>query len=173
MNMPTWTVIDAMSVDLEIDINVQAGSWRKALPDFEGLCMRAVRAAANGGPYWDGPAEVSVLLTDDAAVQILNRDWRGKDKPTNVLSFPAGDDDMPPGAPVLLGDIAVAFETTSREALEQNKPFADHFSHLLVHGMLHLLGFDHETEQDADEMEPLEIEALAGLGIDNPYPDRS
>ena len=164
-----------------VDIAVEAGNWVDALPDHEGTCHRVLKAALEAvaeldGPF-DGPVEVSVLLTDDDAVQILNRDWRGKDKPTNVLSFPSGDEDtpsvLPKGAPQLLGDIAVAFETLSREADEQHKSAADHYSHLLVHGMLHLLGFDHETDEQADEMEPLEIEILAGLGIDSPYPDRT
>jgi len=166
-----------LGVGFTIDIAVEAGDWAEALPQFDALCHRALRTATEAAAELDGSAEVSVLLTDDEAVRVLNRDWRGKDKPTNVLSFPASDDDMPTavalGAPLLLGDIAVAFETLSREAREQEKPLADHFSHLLVHGMLHLLGFDHETDEQADEMEPLEIEILAGLGIDSPYPDRT
>jgi len=169
------------SLDMMIDIAVEAGGWVKALPDHEAICHRALEAALKAAVEldgaFDGPVEVSVLLTDDEAVQVLNRDWRGKDKPTNVLSFPTNDEDtpttLPEGAPILLGDIAVAFETLSREADEQQKSDADHYSHLLVHGMLHLLGFDHETDEQADEMEPLEIEILAGLGIDSPYPDRT
>ncbi|HEY9163859.1 MAG TPA: rRNA maturation RNase YbeY [Magnetovibrio sp.] len=160
-------------VPLTIDINVEAGPWTEALPDHEALTRRAVLAvcaALDGVP--DG-SEVSILLTDDAHQQVLNRDWRGKDKPTNVLSFPGDDfDDVPEGAPLLLGDIAIAFETTTSEAREQQKTLAQHFSHLLVHGMLHLLGYDHETQLEADEMEPLEIEILDGLGIASPYPDR-
>lgn len=161
-----------MSTDLHIDINIQAGDWSRAIPDVEKACQRAIQAALQKVESFNGPVEVSVLLSNDDAIQVLNRDWRGKDKPTNVLSFPAQEDDSPPGAPILLGDIAVAFETLDREAKAQEKSFADHFCHLLVHGMLHLLGFDHETDEDADEMEPLEIEILAGLGIASPYSDR-
>lgn len=160
-------------LNLTIDVNIEAGPWAEALPDAEALAQRAVLAvcaALDGVP--DG-SEVSILLTDDAHQQVLNRDWRGKDKPTNVLSFPGDDvDDVPEGAPLLLGDIAIAFETTTLEAQEQQKTLAHHFSHLMVHGMLHLLGFDHESQDDADEMEPLEIEILAGLGIASPYQDR-
>jgi probable rRNA maturation factor len=158
---------------LGVDITIEAGDWAKALPEASRLSKRAVKAvcaALEGVPEW---AEVSVLLTDDAHQRVLNRDWRGKDKATNVLSFP-GDfsDETPPGAPVLLGDIAVAFETTQAEAQDQQKSLADHFCHLVVHGMLHLLGFDHVKQADANEMEPLEIEILEGLGIASPYPDR-
>lgn len=171
MNTPKTNTIERMD-NLVIDITIEAGPWVERIADLEAVTVRALEAAARAGGEWDGDAEVSVLLTNDDAVQILNRDWRGKDKPTNVLSFPGSDDDPPPGQPLLLGDIAMAFETTAREANELNKPFADHFCHLLVHGMLHLLGFDHETDADADDMEPLEIEVLAGLGIESPYPDR-
>lgn len=159
---------------LSIDVNIEAGNWAKDLPDAAALAERAIGAvcaALDGVPVH---AEVSVLLTDDAHQRILNRDWRGQDKSTNVLSFPGDDfDDMPDGVPVLLGDIAVALETTSHEATDQQKSLADHFCHLVVHGMLHLLGFDHETQAQADEMEPLEIEILAGLGIASPYADRA
>ncbi|MBL4614926.1 MAG: rRNA maturation RNase YbeY [Magnetovibrio sp.] len=165
---------------LVIDVCVQAGSWAEALPGYEAIAQRAVMAAVaqcaiakaahcDDGAQW----EVSVLLSDDAHVRVLNREWRGKDKPTNVLSFPGGDDDPLPDQPLMLGDIAVALETTQREAGEQEITLADYFSHLLVHGMLHLLGFDHETDPQADEMEPLEIEVLDGLGIASPYPDRA
>lgn len=160
--------------NISIDIAVEAGDWAAVVADYEALCHSVLTATIEAAVQLDGPVEVSVLLSDDVAIQALNRDWRGKDKPTNVLSFPASDNDGPvTGAPEMLGDIAVAFETTAREAAEQDKTFADHLSHLLVHGMLHLLGFDHETDMQADEMEPLEIEILAGLGIDSPYPDRN
>jgi len=168
----------SIAPDISIDIAVEAGDWAETAADYEALCHRVLLAAIEAAIELDGPVEVSVLLSDDAAIQVLNRDWRAKDKPTNVLSFPARSDEAPvtssvTGAPEMLGDIAVAFETTAREAVEQDKTFADHLSHLLVHGMLHLLGFDHETDAQADEMEPLEIEILAGLGIDSPYPDRN
>lgn len=164
---------EAPADTLAVDVTVEAGDWAGALPEAEALLVRALDAAAAGFDLPAG-AEVSVLLTDDAHQQVLNRDWRGKDKPTNVLSFPGGDEgDLPEGAPLLLGDISIALETTAREAGEQQKTLSDHFCHLAVHGMLHLLGFDHESQADADDMEPLEIEILGGLGIASPYPDRA
>ncbi|MDB2682635.1 rRNA maturation RNase YbeY [Alphaproteobacteria bacterium] len=115
--------------------------------------------------------ELTVTLSDDAAVRILNRDHRGKDKPTNVLSFPAYDpnEPHPEGLPVHLGDIVLAYETIEREAEEQSKRFEDHVIHLLVHGLLHLFGHDHEEDGEAEAMESLEIEILERLGIKNPY----
>ena len=106
-------------------------------------------------------SEFSVLLTNDTHIQRLNRDFRGKDKPTNVLSFP-GDDGY-------LGDIAISFQTLEREAREQNKDFCLHFAHLLVHGLLHLRGYDHIDDSDAEIMEKLEVKILADMGIENPY----
>jgi probable rRNA maturation factor len=119
----------------------------------------------------DAPLEVSVVFTDDAEQQALNRAWRGKDRPTNVLSFPNMDDDGPavPGLPRLLGDVVLARETVAREAREQGKRTVDHTVHLLVHGTLHLLGYDHEGAAQAAEMEALERAILAGLGIADPY----
>ena len=164
--------------DLWIDVSVEGGDWNAALPDHRKLTERVIQAAVAKAAVCEDEDEsqweISVLLTDDAQVRSLNRDWRGQDKATNVLSFGAPPaDDLPEGVPMMLGDIAVALETTRREAEEMGKPLADHFSHLMVHGMLHLLGFDHETEAQADEMEPLEIEILSGLNIENPYPDRA
>jgi len=160
-----------------IDVNVEAGNWAKELPNATALAKRAIGAVCAALDGVPAHAEVSVLLTDDVHQRILNRDWRGQDKSTNVLSFPGDDfDDVPDdalnGAPILLGDISVALEITNHEATDQQKSLADHFCHLVVHGMLHLLGFDHETQAQADEMEPLEIEILASLGIASPYADR-
>ena len=107
--------------------------------------------------------ELSVVLADDARVRELNRDFRGKDRPTNVLSFPMPEDSG------LLGDVVFALETLTREAAAQGKTFADHFAHLLVHGVLHLHGLDHVDDADATDMEAREVRALATLGIDNPY----
>jgi probable rRNA maturation factor len=150
----------------EIDIDVASPHWAAAIPGIEELCRATVAAALDGG---DGKhAEVSVLLTDDAAVQVLNREWRGVDKPTNVLSFPA-EGVSPPGAPALLGDVALAFETVAREAAAQGKPIEHHTRHLLVHGVLHLLGYDHMQDDEAERMEGRERRILAGLGVPDPY----
>jgi len=122
-----------------------------------------------------GNAELAVMLTDDAGIRTLNSNWRGIDKPTNVLSFPALQPTggrEPDDAPRLLGDIAVAFETTQREARDEQKPFGHHLSHLAVHGFLHLIGYDHETDHEAEAMENLEREILASLDIPDPYADR-
>jgi probable rRNA maturation factor len=113
--------------------------------------------------------EVSVLLADDAAVRRLNRSWRNQDKPTNVLSFPASRDRANGAGARFLGDIVVAYQTVRREAGVEHKTFAQHLSHLAVHGFLHLLGYDHETAAEATEMERIETMILAGLGIADPY----
>lgn len=156
-----------MSGELSIDISCDAGTWNRLLPDAETVVLRAAEAAwiATGNT---GAAELSILLTDDAKMRILNREYRRKDKATNVLSFPAGDDNAM-NRPRLLGDIALALETIQREAAEQSKTPADHVCHLTVHGMLHLLGHNHETESQAAVMEALEIKILNGMGIANPY----
>ncbi|KPF68623.1 hypothetical protein IP69_11365 [Bosea sp. AAP35] len=132
---------------------------------------RATQAALAVSPVQpiDG-AEVSLLLTDDKRIRIVNRDWRGLDKATNVLSFPAVPAKQIARSPVL-GDIVIAYETVAREAQDENKSLGDHFSHLVIHGLLHLLGEDHETEAEAQRMESLEIAALARLGIADPYAD--
>ncbi|MEA1831862.1 rRNA maturation RNase YbeY [Methylobacterium durans] len=158
---------------LEIDVAVEDPRWEGVVPDLEALVIRAVEAgyaAAPGAP--GGALEVSVLLTDDAAVQALNRSWRGKDKPTNVLSFPAAPQPAIAGMAAPLGDVVLAYDTMLRESAEQSKPLADHLAHLLVHGTLHLLGQDHETgEAEADAMEALEVAALRTLGVPDPYAD--
>ena len=156
--------------EIEVDSARPAGDWPEGA---EAVCLAAIECAwtAPGGAGEGRPSEVSLVLADDAMVQELNRDWRGKDKPTNVLSLP-GEDDFPvPDAPRLLGDIVLAQETVAREALEQSKSFNHHLSHLVVHGMLHLLGYDHIEDDEAEEMEALEIELLAGMGIADPYGD--
>ena len=114
-----------------------------------------------------GAAELSIVLTNDAEQRELNRDWRGKDSATNVLSFPQ----IEPFGPVIgiLGDVILARETLEREALDLGKSLSDHFTHLIVHGFLHILGYDHIDEQDALAMEALETQILAGLGIADPY----
>ena len=137
---------------IEIDILHQAGDWHDVDDLVRDVLTRVV----------DRDCEISVVLTDDAHIQVLNRDYRGKNKATNVLSFPQDD-------PQMLGDIIIAYETIIREAKEQNKIFEHHLMHMLVHGCLHLLGYDHETDSEAEEMEALEIEILSGLSVKNPY----
>lgn len=144
--------------------------------DVGALAEQAARAVlAHRGADLGGAVELSLALADDAAVHTLNRQWRGIDKPTNVLAFP-GDAAIVPaagpnGPPRQLGDVIVAYETVAAEARDQAKPLAAHLSHLVVHGVLHLLGFDHESEAEATIMEAEEIAILAGLGLPDPYRD--
>jgi len=143
-----------------------------ALIDAEAIAERAIGLAADmaGIPLLDG-AELGLLLSDDEHVKSVNQEWRGIDKPTNVLSFPAVEAAKLARAP-FLGDIIIAYETVDREAKAEGKAFADHYAHLVVHGFLHLLGFDHINDGDAETMEALEIKILAGLDIPDPYADR-
>jgi probable rRNA maturation factor len=153
---------------LNAEIVVNAACWQ-AEPEAGTIVQRAILAAAAKARAHVSDAELSVMLTDDAGIRSLNRDWRGIDKPTNVLSFPALSA-VPPGAgPRALGDIAIAYETTRQEAELENKLFSDHLSHLAIHGFLHLIGYDHETNDDAEAMEGLGRQILAGLGIADPY----
>ncbi|MGF9759940.1 rRNA maturation RNase YbeY [Microvirga sp. 0TCS3.31] len=148
---------------------IEAGDW-SPLEDAEALAQKAAEAALAVTYEAAQEFEASVMLTDDAQIRELNRTWRDKDKPTNVLSFPAPEQ---PGldGPRHLGDIALAYETLVRESEEESKELAHHFAHLIVHGVLHLLGYDHEVEAEADIMEALEVKALATLGIADPYRD--
>lgn len=148
---------------------IEEGGWAN-IPDVEALAQKSAEAAVAVADEAEESFEVSVMLTDDAQIQELNRTWRGKDKPTNVLSFPAPEQ---PGlnGPRHLGDIALAYETLVRESEEESKELSHHFAHLIVHGILHLLGYDHEVEAEAEEMEALEVKALATLGIADPYRD--
>jgi probable rRNA maturation factor len=141
-----------------IDIEVEDPAWSAALPEPEAVVLPAAEAAldARGG--------VTILLTDDDSVAALNERFRGKAGPTNVLSFPAPDNPEDH-----LGDIALAYGVCAREAAEQDKPLAHHLQHLVAHGVLHLLGYDHLTEAEAEEMEALERRILAGLGVPDPY----
>src|ERR1700757_4295506 len=144
-------------------------------PDAEAVIQPAIAAAAEAVEADIGDAELAVMLTDDSGIRTLNSNWRGIDKPTNVLSFPAlqGEGARKPGdAPPMLGDIAIAYETTKREAEEEAKLFEHHLSHLAIHGFLHLIGYDHENDADAEEMESLETEILEQLGIPDPYADQ-
>ena len=155
---------------LEIDLAEPCAAWREHLPDAAALCIAAARRAFEAVTLRPaGAAELSIVLGDDLLVRSLNRQWRGKDRATNVLSFSALDEELPPGAPLLLGDVVLAYETIAREAAEQGKPLADHLQHLVVHGTLHLLGFDHEEAEAAARMEALETGVLSGLGVADPY----
>jgi probable rRNA maturation factor len=156
------------SAPLTADILVTAACWQ-AEPDAEALVQRAIEAAARQASASAEGAEVAIVLTDDSGIRTLNRDWRGIDKPTNVLSFPAAQTPGRGAEPRLLGDIAIAYEITRHEAESENKPFADHLSHLAVHGFLHLVGYDHENDADAEKMETLERTILASLGVPDPY----
>ena len=155
---------------IEIEVAPRSPLWREALPEAESVTIRAARAAlAGSGRAPGGAGELGIVLGDNALLHVLNKVWRGQDKPTNVLSFGSDGETRPEGAPQLLGDVVLAFETVAAEAREQQKPLAHHLTHLVVHGVLHLLGFDHEAAAEAAEMEALETEILAGLGIADPY----
>jgi probable rRNA maturation factor len=156
------------------EVLVVAACWQSE-PDAEAVIQRALAAAAETVDKDVAEAEVAVMLTDDAGIRTLNSNWRGIDKPTNVLSFPAlqPEGEWKAGdAPRMLGDIAIAYETMRREADEEHRPFDHHLSHLAVHGFLHLIGYDHENDDDAEEMEALEQQILAHLGIPDPYAER-
>lgn len=159
---------------MELDISIEA-DWPAEI-DWEALAERAADAASQVAPELAHARLVaSLMFADDGEVHVLNREWRDKDKPTNVLSFPMLEpsdlvDLAPSGPPVMLGDIALALETCTREASEKGVSIQDHASHLIVHGLLHLAGYDHETgEADAEAMEAMETKALALIGIADPY----
>ena len=153
--------------ELEVDLRIETGDWPE---DSEAIATRAIALVlSRADAEIVGPLEIALLLTGDAEQQAINRDWRGIDKPTNVLSFPQGESFDPLLGPI--GDLSFAYETVRREAGELGKPFAEHFTHLLVHGTLHLVGYDHETDAEALVMEGLETEILAELGIADPYAD--
>jgi probable rRNA maturation factor len=144
-----------------IDIVLESPLWRSE-PEAAAVIRRAIGAAAEMTDAIAPPGELAVMLCDDAAMRELNGRWRGRPEPTNVLSFPAA------GRTATLGDIAIAFETTAREAEAERKPFADHLAHLAVHGFLHLLGYDHQSDAEAAAMERLEVAVLARLGVADP-----
>jgi probable rRNA maturation factor len=164
--------------DIAIEITLGCRDWLQALPQARSLAREAARRTLARGLAGAAPAPrqrvvVALRLTDDDEQRRLNRAWRGRDAPTNVLSFAMGapGDRVPEGAPLLLGDIVLAFGTVAREAAEQDKPLGDHLRHLVVHGVLHLLGRDHATEAEAIAMEALEREILSELGVPDPYRD--
>ena len=159
------------SIPPATEVLVVAECWQTE-PDAEAVIHRAIEAAAEVAEAEVGEAELAVMLTDDAGIRTLNSNWRGIDKPTNVLSFPALQPTgpvSPDDPPRMLGDIAIAYQTTRKEADDEQKPFDHHLSHLAVHGFLHLIGYDHENDIDAEAMESLEREILATLGIPDPY----
>lgn len=168
------------TMPLLVDTLIEDARWNAlALDD---LAQAAALAALTEAGWPDAGYEISLLGCSDARIAVLNADFRGKPQPTNVLSWPseersAAEDGAQPGVvrpgaedqPEELGDIAIAYETCAREAEEQGKPVTDHVAHLLVHGVLHLLGYDHIREKDAALMEGLEIRALAKMGLSDPY----
>ncbi|MGI9434106.1 MAG: rRNA maturation RNase YbeY [Geminicoccaceae bacterium] len=161
-----------------VALTVTTAGWRAAIDDLEGRCLGIVEAtlARATDEAWVRRGEVSLLLADDGEIQRLNSRYRQREKPTNVLSFPSMDLQrgralvQEPRGPVMLGDIAMSFERLSEEAKRDEKPVLDHFAHLLVHGTLHLVGYDHENDEQADLMEGLEAAVLEGLGMAAPYP---
>lgn len=154
---------------IRIDLRADDAGWRTDWPAALALCRRAARATLKARPAGPTQAvELCLVLSNDAQVRFLNRVWRRKDRPTNVLSFPAADT-APAGAPLLLGDVVLARETIRRQARAQDKPADAHLQHLVVHGVLHLLGHDHIRAADAAAMERLEVAILARLGVPDPY----
>ena len=165
---PSRKGADASSVTLEVEIERHGDSWRDAVFN-RGLIEQAARATIRAAPALPrGTYQVTLVLTDDAEMRALNRTWRGKDAATNVLSFPTHEKVKGPG---LLGDVVIAFETTSKEARAQHIAFDNHVAHLVVHGVLHLVGLDHIEDAEAERMEAIERTVLASLGIADPYAD--
>jgi probable rRNA maturation factor len=161
-----------------VDVFLACVDWARNCPGAADLARSAAelavaRAETALGLAWQPPVELGIVLGDDASQRRLNRGYRRRDAPTNVLAFPAWEPGtpLPPGAPLLLGDIVLALETVTREAAEQEKSVADHLRHLTVHGVLHLFGYDHITEAEAALMESLERSILTELGVPDPYRD--
>lgn len=149
---------------VSIDLRVAEPRW-ESLGDVNALAAHVLGHAAN---QLKSAGEISILLTNNAEMRALNKQWRGFDKPTDVLSFPSDSPEIP-GEPLHLGDIAMAYETALDDAKAMGRPFEAHVSHLLIHGFLHLLGYDHIQSEDAKVMEPLEAMILSGLGWPDPY----
>jgi probable rRNA maturation factor len=153
---------------MNIDISMEVDSWN-SIPNLVELSETALRAAAQqSGLLLLHEAEVSLVFTDNATFQELNRGWRDQDKPTNVLSFPAVEPEKV-ATSLLLGDIILAYETVKAESFDRQISMPNHIQHLVVHGFLHLLGFDHQTDAEAEKMEGLEVMILGQLGVANPY----
>lgn len=156
----------SQNLKIELEIVYHSNEWRK-FKNLERGIQRAVQATfSKVGMQEDRPILISLALSDDVEIQRLNASFRGKDKPTNVLSFPAGDDEWAPAeGPISIGDVILAYETVMREAEEQKLAPQDHIHHLVIHGILHNLGFDHENDHDAEIMEGLEREILESLKV--------
>jgi probable rRNA maturation factor len=152
---------------LSVDIDLQSPLWAEQ-PAAEQTVRDAIATAA---ALSTSAGEVSILLADDSAVRVLNREWRGIDKPTNVLSFPAPKK-LPQGPAAVLGDIVIAYETLKRESDDEGREFLHHLTHLTVHGYLHLLGYDHQTETEAAVMEALESRIMTHMQLPDPWQDR-
>ncbi len=163
--------------NIKIDITCASKKWAKIFKDIKPIIKKAIITALGETSILQKcrNTEISVLLTDNLGIKKLNKIYRGKDKATNVLSFPLMDikagkyGNLPQD--IILGDIILAYSIIAEEALKQNKPFINHLTHLCIHGALHLVGYDHEREKDAEKMESLEIKILTYLAIPNPYKD--
>ncbi len=162
-----------MSEAVTVEVSVHCDAWLAACPEAQALAATAARAALSrtAGKLAGAPLILGLILTDDAEQRGLNCTYRGRDAATNVLAFAMADPatPAPAGSPVLLGDVVLAFATVEREAAEQHKPLADHLRHLVVHGVLHLLGFDHQSAAEAEVMEAREVDILETLGVPDPY----
>jgi probable rRNA maturation factor len=151
-----------------IDLAIRCPGWRRRVPGVEAIAREAAQATMLRAGRKLGAAELSLVLSDDEEVAALNQRWRDRAGPTNVLAFASEERPAPP-APLILGDVVLAFETVAREAKEQKKSLADHLRHLVIHGVLHLLGYDHDATGPARRMETLETRILATLGVADPY----
>jgi len=163
-------------MNIDVEVVIQEERWLEAQPKVENFVQKTVAFAwQKAGIKKVGIPEISVFLSNDKDIKEINLEYRGVDKPTNVLSFPAIEEDvlLEPNMPYLAGDIVLAFETCQEEATAEDKTLSDHVAHLLVHGVLHLAGFDHIKDDDADKMEAKEVEILEELGVKNPYENQS
>lgn len=154
---------------MTVSVEIEDPAWL-SLAGLEELALEAAAAALSAGQSGGSGEQIAILFTDDGSIAEINSEWRGKNAPTNVLSFPSAPGmPVPEGEPQPLGDIVLAHGVIAREATEQGKTLRDHTTHLIVHGTLHLLGYDHESDQEAEIMEQLEADILKGLGISDPY----
>lgn len=154
---------------LKVDVDMRAEAWTKLVPNADDICCRATTAAIEAAGINQTNLEVSIVLADNTFIQSLNKLWRQQDVPTNVLAFPCENSTVLDGKIRLLGDIIVADGVVKKEALEEKKAVGDHLAHMVVHGTLHLLGYNHVSDEGAKEMERLEQMALAALDVENPY----